>query len=82
MMPFALPVFGFPPSREPFHVSHSCSSCFRLQRPGRLYPVVYAAARLVAAAIDESLRSLEAMPGEELAEDRYSRFRRIGSFLA
>ncbi len=41
-----------------------------------------AAARLVDAAVSETLRSLEAMSAEELVQDRYARFRRMGSIIA
>ena len=41
-----------------------------------------AAARLVAKAISDALRELLRMTPDELAEDRYARFRAIGAFLA
>jgi acetyl-CoA carboxylase carboxyl transferase subunit alpha len=41
-----------------------------------------AAAHLVEAAIDDTLRSLEASSPDELVEDRYQRFRRIGAYVA
>ena len=41
-----------------------------------------AAARLVAKAISDALRGLLRMTPDELAEDRYARFRAIGAFLA
>jgi acetyl-CoA carboxylase carboxyl transferase subunit alpha len=40
------------------------------------------AARMVEAAISETLRELEALDPEELVEDRYRRFRRMGAYLA
>jgi acetyl-CoA carboxylase carboxyl transferase subunit alpha len=40
------------------------------------------AARLVDAAIGETLRSLEGSSAEELVDDRYRRFRRMGAFVA
>jgi len=40
------------------------------------------AARLVAKAITEALRELLRMTPDELAEDRYARFRAIGAFIA
>jgi acetyl-CoA carboxylase carboxyl transferase subunit alpha len=41
-----------------------------------------AAARLVEAALHDTLGSLEALSPEELVEDRYRRFRRLGAFVA
>jgi acetyl-CoA carboxylase carboxyl transferase subunit alpha len=41
-----------------------------------------AAARMVEAAISETLRELEMLAPDELAEDRYRRFRRMGAYLA
>jgi acetyl-CoA carboxylase carboxyl transferase subunit alpha len=41
-----------------------------------------AAAALVGTAIAETLRALEGLTPEELVEDRYRRFRRMGSYLA
>jgi acetyl-CoA carboxylase carboxyl transferase subunit alpha len=41
-----------------------------------------AAARLVGAAIAEELGSLEGLGPDELVEDRYRRFRRMGAYLA
>jgi acetyl-CoA carboxylase carboxyl transferase subunit alpha len=41
-----------------------------------------AAARLVDAAVSETLRTLEPMSAEELVEDRYARFRRMGAIIA
>jgi acetyl-CoA carboxylase carboxyl transferase subunit alpha len=41
-----------------------------------------AAARLVETAIDSPLRELEAMRPEQLIEDRYRRFRKLGAFVA
>ncbi len=41
-----------------------------------------AAARLVETAIDSTLRELEAMQPDELIEDRYRRFRKLGAFVA
>src|SRR5262249_13938168 len=41
-----------------------------------------AAARLVDAAVSETLRSLEPMSAEELVQDRYARFRRMGAIIA
>jgi acetyl-CoA carboxylase carboxyl transferase subunit alpha len=41
-----------------------------------------AAARLVETAIGEALRELEALSPDELVEDRYRRFRRLGAYLA
>lgn len=41
-----------------------------------------AAARLVEAAIAESLRDLDGLRPEELVDDRYRRFRRLGAFVA
>jgi acetyl-CoA carboxylase carboxyl transferase subunit alpha len=41
-----------------------------------------AAARMVEAAISETLHELEALDPEELVEDRYRRFRRMGAYLA
>jgi acetyl-CoA carboxylase carboxyl transferase subunit alpha len=42
-----------------------------------------AAARQVDVAIAEALRSLEALgSADELVEDRYRRFRRLGAFIA
>jgi acetyl-CoA carboxylase carboxyl transferase subunit alpha len=41
-----------------------------------------AAARLVEAAIGEALRELEALGPDELVEERYRRFRRLGAYLA
>jgi acetyl-CoA carboxylase carboxyl transferase subunit alpha len=41
-----------------------------------------AAARLVDAAVSETLRDLEAMSPEELVQDRYARFRRMGAIIA
>jgi acetyl-CoA carboxylase carboxyl transferase subunit alpha len=41
-----------------------------------------AAARLVETAIDTTLRELEAMRPEQLIEDRYRRFRKLGAFVA
>jgi acetyl-CoA carboxylase carboxyl transferase subunit alpha len=40
------------------------------------------AARQVEAAIAEALRSLEGIPGPDLAEERYQRYRKIGAFVA
>jgi acetyl-CoA carboxylase carboxyl transferase subunit alpha len=40
------------------------------------------AARQVDAAIADSLRELEAMTADELVDDRYRRFRKIGAFVA
>jgi acetyl-CoA carboxylase carboxyl transferase subunit alpha len=40
------------------------------------------AARLVEAAIAEALRGLEGLPADELMEDRYRRFRRMGAYVA
>ena len=40
------------------------------------------AARLVSSAIHLSLRDLLRMTPDELAEDRYKRFRALGAFLA
>ncbi len=41
-----------------------------------------AAARLLEAAIAEALRGLESMAPDEIVEDRYARFRKIGAFVA
>ena len=41
-----------------------------------------AAAKLVDAAIDEALGALEPMREEDLVEDRYRRFRKMGAFVA
>jgi acetyl-CoA carboxylase carboxyl transferase subunit alpha len=41
-----------------------------------------AAARMVELAITETLRELEMLAPDELAEDRYRRFRRMGAYLA
>jgi acetyl-CoA carboxylase carboxyl transferase subunit alpha len=41
-----------------------------------------AAARLVETAIADTLRDLDALDGDELVEDRYSRFRKMGAYLA
>jgi acetyl-CoA carboxylase carboxyl transferase subunit alpha len=41
-----------------------------------------AAAHMVEAAISETLRSLESASPEELVDDRYRRFRRMGAFVA
>jgi acetyl-CoA carboxylase carboxyl transferase subunit alpha len=41
-----------------------------------------AAARLVEEAIDASLRELEALRPDDLVEDRYRRFRKLGAFVA
>jgi acetyl-CoA carboxylase carboxyl transferase subunit alpha len=41
-----------------------------------------ASARLVEAAIGESLRDLDGLRPEELVDDRYRRFRRLGAFVA
>jgi acetyl-CoA carboxylase carboxyl transferase subunit alpha len=41
-----------------------------------------AAARLVGAAIEETLAGLESMSAADLVEDRYRRFRRMGAFVA
>jgi acetyl-CoA carboxylase carboxyl transferase subunit alpha len=41
-----------------------------------------AAAVLVDAALAEALRALESSSGEELMEDRYQRFRRMGAYVA
>jgi acetyl-CoA carboxylase carboxyl transferase subunit alpha len=41
-----------------------------------------AAARLVEAAIADALRELETLGPDELVEDRYRRFRRMGAFVA
>jgi acetyl-CoA carboxylase carboxyl transferase subunit alpha len=40
------------------------------------------AARLVGAAIDATLRELDGMRPDDLVEDRYRRFRRLGAFVA
>jgi acetyl-CoA carboxylase carboxyl transferase subunit alpha len=40
------------------------------------------AARLVEGALGDALRSLEALSPEELVEDRYRRFRRMGAYVA
>jgi acetyl-CoA carboxylase carboxyl transferase subunit alpha len=40
------------------------------------------AARLVESALADALRELEPLSPEDLAEDRYQRFRRIGAFIA
>jgi acetyl-CoA carboxylase carboxyl transferase subunit alpha len=40
------------------------------------------AASLAEAAIAEALRVLEPMTGEELVQDRYARFRRMGAIIA
>jgi acetyl-CoA carboxylase carboxyl transferase subunit alpha len=41
-----------------------------------------AAARLVEAALSETLRDLESMQPGDLVEDRYRRFRKLGAFVA
>ncbi len=41
-----------------------------------------AAARLVEAALADALRELDALDPDELVEDRYRRFRRLGAYLA
>jgi acetyl-CoA carboxylase carboxyl transferase subunit alpha len=41
-----------------------------------------AAARQVEAAIGEALRALEGIPSEDLAEERYQRYRKMGAFVA
>jgi acetyl-CoA carboxylase carboxyl transferase subunit alpha len=41
-----------------------------------------AAARLVETAIADSLKDLDALGGDELVEDRYRRFRKMGAYLA
>jgi acetyl-CoA carboxylase carboxyl transferase subunit alpha len=41
-----------------------------------------AAAKLVGAAIEDALASLEPMGAEDLIEDRYKRFRKMGAFVA
>jgi acetyl-CoA carboxylase carboxyl transferase subunit alpha len=41
-----------------------------------------AAARAVEAALDDALRGLESSSAEDLVEDRYQRFRRMGAFVA
>jgi acetyl-CoA carboxylase carboxyl transferase subunit alpha len=41
-----------------------------------------AAARLVVTAVGEALRELEPLSADELVEDRYRRFRRLGAYLA
>jgi acetyl-CoA carboxylase carboxyl transferase subunit alpha len=50
--------------------------------PGGAHQDADAAARLLETALAESLRDLDAMLPEELAEDRYRRFRRLGAFVA
>jgi acetyl-CoA carboxylase carboxyl transferase subunit alpha len=40
------------------------------------------AARLVEAAIAEQLRALEPMSGDDIVQDRYARFRRMGAIIA
>jgi acetyl-CoA carboxylase carboxyl transferase subunit alpha len=41
-----------------------------------------AAARLVESAIADTLKDLDALDGDELVEDRYRRFRKMGAYLA
>jgi acetyl-CoA carboxylase carboxyl transferase subunit alpha len=41
-----------------------------------------AAARMVETAIAETLRDLDALDPDELVEDRYQRFRKMGAYLA
>jgi acetyl-CoA carboxylase carboxyl transferase subunit alpha len=41
-----------------------------------------AAARMVETAITDALRDLDALGPDELVDDRYRRFRRMGAYLA